>query len=106
MKRTLPLESSIQHDILDLLRKKRCVAVKVPSGGIQSDKRGFIRMAAAGTADILACCDGVAVACEVKRPGGVPTEAQKQFLEAWEFAGGKAFVAHSVGEVMDEMEWN
>lgn len=53
----------------------------------------------AGTPDILACIDGIFVAIEVKRPGGVVSELQKANIELIKRAGGVAFIAYNVEDV-------
>lgn len=53
-----------------------------------------------GVSDILGVLpNGRALAIEVKRPGGKPTEAQQLFLHEVNRAGGLAFTASSVDEV-------
>lgn len=57
-----------------------------------------------GIADLLVCLDGRFVAIEVKRPGvGVLTPLQEQFLHDVRAAGGIAFVAYSVDDVVREL---
>lgn len=53
-----------------------------------------------GIADILGCYKGRFLAIEVKRNGKEPTELQQAFLDAVKEAGGIAFVARSVDDVI------
>ena len=59
-----------------------------------------------GGADLLGVrrSDGRAVACEVKRLGKHATPEQLRFLACVRSAGGLAFVAHSVEEVLQEIK--
>lgn len=57
-----------------------------------------------GLSDLLGQLrDGRMIACEVKAPGGSPTEAQDQFLDRVRSAGGVAFVARNAADVMREL---
>ncbi len=60
-------------------------------------------MSKVGVADLVGCFRGKAVAIEIKRPGGKVTEAQEKFLRRWNEAGGIAFVARSVDEVIEQL---
>lgn len=87
------LESSIQKQILNYLRsKERVWPVKV----IVSNRNG--------TPDILACVDGRFVAIEVKTPTGRLTKLQKYHIDRIIEAGGVAFVATSVDDVIEKLE--
>jgi len=52
----------------------------------------------AGTPDIIACVNGVFVAIEVKKPGGVESSLQKAKVKIIQKAGGVAFFAYSLEE--------
>lgn len=54
----------------------------------------------AGISDLIACLDGKCIAIEVKRPGGKLTENQERFLHDVRAAGGIAFVAYDVVDVV------
>lgn len=99
-----PKEQQIQSEILRLLRLKKCVAVKVPAGGIRSQQGSFIRLAEKGVSDILACCRGTFCAIEVKRPGNVPTSHQEDFLDDVRRAGGIGIVAYGLDEVIEMLD--
>ena len=60
----------------------------------ESGKKRYIRMAPAGTADIIGMLKGGAFfAIEVKKPGGKATKLQQEFLERIRKGGGLAGVA-------------
>lgn len=51
--------------------------------------------------DILGCLPtGRIFCCEVKRPGGKVSDAQKAFIDSINASGGLAFVAYSVEDVI------
>lgn len=58
----------------------------------------------AGNSDILACFEGFFVAVECKSATGVPSEQQKQFIEDVRAAGGVAFVARCMHDIILELE--
>jgi len=83
------LESAIQKKISDYLGAlPECWTCKV----MASNKRG--------TPDILCVINGRFVAIEVKRPGGKPSKLQLAQLKRIEAAGGIAFIAESVDDVI------
>jgi hypothetical protein len=57
-----------------------------------------------GTPDLVGCFKGKPVVIEVKGPRGWVSKAQEDFLRKWREAGGIAFVAHSVGDVIKELD--
>lgn len=57
----------------------------------------------AGTPDIIACVNGVFVAIEVKKPGGVVSALQMANIKLINNAGGTAFVAYSLDDVKREL---
>lgn len=88
------LEKQVQKKILVYLKAIGACARKIPQN-----------MYGAGTADILACYKGRALAIEVKRSsGGVVSKIQEQFLNEWAAAGGIAFVACSVDDVIEGLK--
>lgn len=78
-------ERQVQTECLDILNIYGFEAIRINSGmvEVQGKKRNHkIRLAPAGTSDIIACApDGVFWAVEIKRPGNEPTERQMKFLE-------------------------
>lgn len=57
-----------------------------------------------GVADIIGCFKGKYLAIEVKTPGKNPTPHQQNFLNQVIYAGGLAFVARSVDDVIQRLE--
>ena len=79
----------------------------VPNGG----KRNRIEAAImkglgvrAGVSDIIAVHEGKAFALELKAEGGRPTEAQLQFIDDFQAAGGHAVVAEGLDEALRVLE--
>ena len=81
-------EATIQSKIMDYLRSIGGYAIKV------------ITATVSGNPDIICCLNGRFVAIEVKQPGKNPTELQKLKMDKITEAGGVAFVARSVSDVM------
>lgn len=106
-----PLESSIQSLILEYLPTDKRVAMfwrqntgaaNLPGGG---GRKQFVKFGNKGVSDILGVLEGGrALAIEVKRPGSKPTDYQQIFIDAVNAAGGLAFIATSVSEVIDQLD--
>jgi hypothetical protein len=104
-KDAVPLEKSVQSEVVGWLEARGAFVLRVNSGGLKVGSR-FIRFnSKKGCSDLLACIDGVFVAIEMKRPtvaGRKPNEAtelQASFLDGVRSAGGLGFVARGVGDV-------
>ena len=96
-----PLEKAIQKEILAWLGRWRPDAwvVRINSGGARINGQ-FVRFnTEPGTPDILLCVAGRFVGIEVKRPGELPTAAQRACHARIEAAGGIVVVADCVTEV-------
>lgn len=77
---------------------------RMNTGGMERGGR-YIPFGFTGCADILGMMkDGRFLACEVKRPGGVPTAEQDAFLSTVKRWGGVAFVATSIADVVMELD--
>lgn len=61
------------------------------------------KFSTSGASDIICCINGKFVAIEVKTETGKVTELQRLFIKRVIDAGGKAFVARSVDDVISEM---
>ena len=85
-------ESEIQKEIIDYLEEKGMYVIKI------------VRANKSGVSDLAVCYDGKFIAIEVKAEGkkADATHLQKhhQFLVTQ--SGGKAFIADSVWDVMEE----
>ena len=85
-------ESQIQTEIIKYLEDKGYYVIKI----VRANKQGV--------SDIAVCADGKFIAIEVKATGKkkTVTHLQKFHLELVTMSGGKAFVADSVWDVMEE----
>lgn len=54
-----------------------------------------------GVSDIIGCKDGRMIAIEIKTPGGKVTSHQQRFIDRVNEAGGVAFVARSIEDVIE-----
>jgi len=97
------VESDIQKAILDYLLMNQVYCWRNNTGAYKVDNR-FIRFGKKGSSDILGILrDGRFLAIEVKQPDKEPTEDQKEFLQAIAENNGIALVAHSLDEVMEDL---
>jgi hypothetical protein len=96
-------EQKIQKDIMDYLKLKKYVVTKHRNVGIKKPNGKYIPLpdGEKGVSDIIACSpDGRFIAIEVKRPGGVVSEDQKNFIKRVSKTTAVAFVAYSLDDVM------
>src|ERR1041385_2983345 len=98
----MQIEQSIQSAILAYLRLKGIPFYKHQNAGIYRDGC-YIPSHTRGVSDIIGCIPktGRFMAIEVKRLGGKPTAEQQQFIDTINQAGGLAFVAYAVEDVMN-----
>lgn len=97
-------EQDLVNAILDWLRLNKAWAIRVNAGARpiegENGQRRMIRMAPAGTPDIIACWPGgLLLGIECKLPGKKPTELQTATLEQIRSIGGLAVVAYSIEDV-------
>lgn len=100
-------EQGLMNAIVDYLRLRGCVAIRINSGAIPVEGEGgrrLIRLADKGTSDILCCYRGLFVAIETKIGSNTPTPAQEAFLADVRRAGGVAIVAYSIEDVERGLE--
>lgn len=88
------LERDIQGAITDWLLLKGAWYFKVHGHGMQRR----------GVPDIIGCYKGKLFGIEVKKPGGKVSWEQKGEIDAIIRAGGEAFVAYSVDDVMERLD--
>lgn len=97
-------EKEIQKSILDYLSLKGINAWRTNSGiqfSTYKDKSYITRLAPKGTPDIIGFLnDGRFLGIEVKKPGGIISDEQIIFIEKINQAGGLAFVAFSIDDVI------
>ncbi|MCK9324734.1 MAG: VRR-NUC domain-containing protein [Bacteroidales bacterium] len=87
-------ETYIKQQVLKKLRKK------YPTAWIKKICDRFTK----GTPDIICCINGLFIAVELKTLNGVIKPIQTHEIRLINEAGGKAFVARSVSEVLKEVE--
>ena len=76
----------------------------VATGAVKAGEARFMRFGVKGAADITGQLRGGArLEVECKSDSGKASDDQSAFLDAVNGAGGKAFVAHSVADVMREL---
>ena len=98
------LEKHILKQILEYLPYIGIFAWRTNSGVIFSEGRPH-RMAPRGTSDIIGIMpNGLFLAIEVKKPGGVVSQFQKEFLEKITTKGGVGFVAYSLDDVIEKLK--
>lgn len=91
--KSIPIkETDITRQIKDVLKHAGAFPIKIAGGPFQHD-----------ISDLLVCLDGKFVAIEVKRPQGKLTDGQERFLHNVRAAGGIAFVAYSVDDVVAQL---
>jgi len=81
-------EHDLQTRIIQIITDRGGVATRVNSGGAISKRGGRIKLAEAGTSDIIACYRGQYLAIEVKYAEGFPTKPQLLFGGRVYDAGG------------------
>ena len=89
----------------------RSIAQAKSIAGAAIKRAYMVKLAPTGTSDIVGWYAteyynspaAVFLAIEVKRPGGKPTQAQQEFLDKVNEAGGLGFVATSVQDAMDQL---
>ena len=98
-------ESEIQKQILDFLESKGFIVTKV-NNGTHAVRGGYIRSRNSnkGMADIIGISPcGRFIACEVKKSGGVASEAQVAFSDEINKRGGVSMIVESLGEVVQKL---
>lgn len=99
-------ESELVRDCISYLKIKGYEVLRVNSGLVvldpqNSGRKRIIRLAKAGTSDIIACApDGTFVAIECKTGKNKPTFHQRQFLQNIEKRGGIALIVRSVDDLI------
>ena len=88
-----PREKDITKSIRDLLKMLGVFHWKHWGGPMGTD----------GVPDILGVWQGRFLGIEVKRPSGIVSPAQEAFIANINKAGGLAFVARSVDDVIDHL---
>jgi Holliday junction resolvase len=93
-------EHEIQTEILELIRLRGGLPLRVNSGNVSH----YVKGAPKGTADIIACYHGRFLAIEVKDTNGKLSQAQVKFSVAVIHAGGLYIVARSAEEMNEKLD--
>ena len=102
----VPLEAEVLPAVLDVLRWHPAVAwvERMNRGGFVNPSGQYVNFGFEGMSDLTGQMrDGRRLEVEVKRPGRKPTNEQRKYLERVRAAGGVAFYATSVDDVIREM---
>jgi len=94
-------EKITQKSILEYIKSRGGVAVKINNGGIRKPDGKFIPPRQKGVSDILACYKGKFIAIEVKDIGKKPSDNQVAFLDQVINAEGLAICADNLAVVED-----
>ena len=95
-------ENAVTKALREYLTLKGAKVVRVQAGMMKIGKgpaARVMRLAEAGTADLLGVYKGQAIAVEAKTATGRQSDTQRAFQQAWEKAGGKYVVARSVADL-------
>lgn len=103
-----PLEKAIQKECLSWLASVGIFAFRINSGAVSAThngKRRYMKFnSARGCSDVLAVLpDGRFAAIEIKRPGNLPTDDQRDFLASVQRAGGVALFCTSVPDLQEKL---
>ena len=99
-------ETTIQQHLVKLLQaygRPDVCWFAIPNGGLRSKKTGArlkAEGAKAGAADLFLVIDGKSFALELKRRKGRQSEAQQEWQENLERAGGTYLIAHSLKQAI------
>ena len=101
-----PTEAKIKADVLVALSRIDGVCVwNHPSGVAQFlNTNEMVSFGCVGSADIIGCAWGRAIAIETKTKRGTQQKQQKRFQQAWELAGGFYLIAREVEEAIRKVE--
>lgn len=104
VKRKVPLEKEIQKQIHQYLTLHGWLVIRLNSGAVVGEHNGrkrFVRFNdAPGVSDLLCIRDGRALFVEVKRPGKIPNEKQREFLDRALRHGAAAIWVQSIEQLI------
>lgn len=93
-------EAQIQQSIIQWLELHGAIVLRTNAGTIKTQSGSMVRVGKFGTSDITALLDGTWLSIEVKTPKGKVTDLQQAYLDRVTAAGGIAFVARSLDDVV------
>ena len=79
------------------------MVVRVQAGSHMVGKH-FVRGAEAGTADLIGCYCGRAIALEVKTAKGKQQPSQIEWERSWILSGGRYFVVRSASDTLEALD--
>lgn len=99
-------EQQIQRKVIEYLRWHRNVAwVERMNVGARKIRDGFIRFGFRGCSDIIGQMkDGRFLAVEVKKPGGIISKDQEEFIATVKQYGGVACIIYGQDELVEYLE--
>lgn len=92
-------ESDLVKMCLDYLRMRKIFCYRNNTGGMKTERGGFIRFGAVGSPDIVMVINGKYIALEIKTEKGQQSEGQKQFQQELEKAGGIYLLVRSLEQL-------
>lgn len=103
------LEKDIQRTCLARLALcRRAYIWRNNTGGLYDSQKHFYRYGKVGSSDILGLVEidgrGIFLAIEIKKPGGVLTDNQKEFLAEVNKRGGVGIVTDSMEDMVDQLK--
>lgn len=101
-------EQDLVNQVIDYIQAIGGVAIRINAGTRvireEGKKARVFRGAPAGTTDIIACVRGQYVGIECKIGNNQPTEKQQRHMEEIQRAGGIAFPAWCLDDVIEVLE--
>ena len=89
-------EGQIQKQAIELLKLSGYLVFRLNSG----KARNNIRLCPPGTPDILAVKDGLVLWIEMKKPGGVLSDAQEKMITDLQLHGQQVLIADSIHDII------
>ena len=100
-------ETQLVKQILEFLQYKPGKFWRMNTGATKFQSKGkdyFVRFGVPGQADITGIIDGKRIELEIKIPGGVQSDNQKQFQQMIEDNGGVYILAYSLDDVVNGLK--
>lgn len=94
-------ESAIQAHIIQYMTMRGHYVMRLNSGLVKSERGGMMRLAPAGTPDLLCIKDGKCLFIEVKAGKNKPTDLQLQMMAILESYGAKCLVSYGIDDLQE-----
>ena len=103
MKQKLPKipESAIQSHIIQYMTMRNWFVMRLNSGMVENKYGGRIRLAPAGTPDLLLIKDGKILFIEVKSAIGKITPLQEEFAEKLRSYGAEVILSRGIDDLQE-----